>query len=80
VEPEIVSSLSQNPTVNIPLIMLRDAVTVGKFPLSAEQKLQEYQDILQHLEAIKYMMKLKIRQRRPNSDFLINLKFRNLER
>jgi hypothetical protein len=53
VEPEIVSSLSQNPTFIIPLIMFRDAVTVGKFPLSAEQKLQEYQNIFQHLEAIK---------------------------
>lgn len=52
-EPEIVSSLSQNPTFIIPLIMFRDAVTVGKFPLSAEQKLQEYQNIFQHLEAIK---------------------------
>jgi hypothetical protein len=53
VEPEIVSSLSQNPTVNIPLIMLRDAIAVRIFPLNTEQKLQEYQDILQHLEAIK---------------------------
>ena len=50
-EPEIVSSLSRNPTVNIPLI--RDAIAVGNFPLNTEQKLQEYQDILQHLEAIK---------------------------
>jgi hypothetical protein len=52
-EPEIVSSLSQNPTVSIPLIMIRDAVSVGIFHLNTEQKLQEYQDILQHLEAIK---------------------------
>jgi hypothetical protein len=53
VEPEIVSSLSQNRTVNIPLVMLRVAITVGIFPLNTEQRLQEYQDILQHFEAIK---------------------------
>jgi hypothetical protein len=51
VEPEIVSSLSQNPTVDIPLILLRDAVAVGIFPVNTEQ--QEYQDIFQHLETIK---------------------------
>jgi len=53
VEPEIVSSLSQNPIVDIPLILLRDAVAVGIFPLNTEQQLQEYYDILQHLEAMK---------------------------
>jgi hypothetical protein len=33
--------------------MLRVAVAVGIFLLNTEQKLQEYQDILQHFEAIK---------------------------